>query len=213
MRTPATAVKQYLGLLLDEFCGPLSLDQKNFVQIAYNSNERELVTINELLKTAQIDSLEYTVTTSAYDITTVVKKSIDNTKYAFSVKNQTVQFIKPDKPAILKLDEPEMLLVFINLLENASKYSYEDSQITVRIVNKSKYIEVSIKDTGVGISKENQIRIFEKFTRVDNELSDTVGGTGLGLYWVQQIVQKHKGTVKLESEHGKGSTFFVRLPK
>ena len=213
LRTPATAVKQYLGLLIDGFCGLLSVEQKKFAEIAYNSNERELVTINELLKTAQIDSLEYDVDADPCDISLIVARSIANTKYAFNMRKQTVEFTKPDTPVVVNVDDHEMILIFINLLENASKYSFPDSTIQVKIKDNIKYVEVSFKDTGVGISEENQERIFDKFTRIDNELSDTVTGTGLGLYWVRQIVQKHKGTVTLQSAIGKGSTFFVRIPK
>ena len=73
-------------------------------------------------------------------------------------------------------------------------------------------MEIAIKDSGVGVESKDHERIFDKFTRVDNDLSDTVTGTGLGLYWVKQIVELHQGTIVLDSKPRKGSTFKIRLP-
>jgi signal transduction histidine kinase len=100
----------------------------------------------------------------------------------------------------------------VNLLENASKYSYPDTEIRVTMKKTAKRVEISVQDSGVGVSKADAKRIFDKFTRVDNELSDTVTGTGFGLYWVKRIVRMHGGSIRVDSEVGKGATFTMRLP-
>ncbi len=212
LRTPATAVKQYISLLLNEVVGPVTNDQLQYLQIAFNSNERQLRIINDLLKTAQIDSSLYTLRKQKHDMVEIVKSVVDELEDTFDLRNQTVE-IKGLEKAPIEIDATEMKLVFVNLLDNASKYSYTKTKISITIHKKgTKTLEISVKDKGVGINKQDRARIFDKFTRVDNDLSDTVTGTGLGLYWVERIVGLHNGTISVESERGKGSTFNIRLP-
>jgi len=106
-----------------------------------------------------------------------------------------------------------MKLVITNLLENASKYTYPGNKITVTVTQRNKLVKIKVIDEGVGIDKPDLKRIFDKFTRVNNELSDTVSGSGLGLYWVKRIVKLHKGSVEVISTPKKGSTFKVKLPQ
>lgn len=212
LRTPATAVKQYIGILLNGIAAPLTSDQQRFLQTAYNSNERELRIINELLKTAQIDSDKYQLDPEVHNITELIQSYITELKPTLETKQQTIFLRAPKDKLSIQVDPTEIGLVFSNLLENASKYSAAGTNITVSIKTKRQFAEISIADKGVGIDKADQERIFDRFTRVNNELSDTVNGSGLGLYWVKQIVELHKGDIKLTSTLGKGSTFTVRLP-
>jgi PAS domain S-box-containing protein len=213
LRTPATAVKQYLALVLGGIGGELSDDHKKYLQIAYDSNERELDVINDLLRTAQLDSSEYMLDLKKQDIKDILCTCIANMNTAFNMRGQNIKFKPCENPAYVKVDASEMRLVFVNLLENASKYSHRGSTVDVTIKEKNGYVNVAFIDRGVGIDEDDHERIFEKFTRVDNALSDTVAGTGLGLFWVKHIVEKHGGTIDVKSTHGKGSTFTVRLPK
>jgi len=212
LRTPATAVKQYISLVMNEYMGPISDDQLQYLQTAYNSNERQLRIINDLLKTAQIDSSRYVLSKKKMGPAKLVECAIDDMESVLEIKKQTVQFDNEAGDTQVKVDENEMCLVFTNLLENASKYSYPGSEIRIRLYKTAKYVHISVKDKGVGIEKKSIKRIFEKFTRIDNELSDTVTGTGLGLYWVKRIVKLHEGAIEVISEPGKGSEFIVSLP-
>jgi PAS domain S-box-containing protein len=212
LRTPATAVKQYISLLMNDIVGPVSDDQYQYLQIAFNSNERQLRIINDLLKTAQIDSSLFTLKKKKQDIVDVIRAAMSELEDTIEYRDQTIDLKGLDK-APLDIDADEMKLVFINLLENASKYSYPKTTITINVRKKGpKHLEITVKDQGVGINKQDRARIFDKFTRVDNDLSDTVTGTGLGLYWVERIVELHDGAISVESERGKGSTFRICLP-
>ncbi len=212
LRTPATAVKQYISLLINEIAGPVSADQLQYLQIAFNSNERQLRIINDLLKTAQIDSSLYTLKKEKSDLVSIIRSACEDVETAFEMREQKVVIKGLDK-AVLNIDVAEMKLVFVNLFENASKYSYPKTTITVDVRKSgAKKLEIRVKDQGVGISKQDRTRIFDKFTRVDNELSDTVSGTGLGLYWVERIIMLHDGSITVESERGKGTTFKICLP-
>jgi PAS domain S-box-containing protein len=212
LRTPATAVKQYIGLLMDGIAGPVGPEQFQFLKTAYDSNERELGIINDLLKTAQIDSTEYTLNQKPHDIVKLLQEAIAHTKPAFTMRKQEITFEAPGGSINVMVDATEIELVFVNLLENASKYSHPGTKSQVIVKQKDHHVEIAFIDKGVGINKEDQKRVFDKFTRSDNELSDTVSGTGLGLYWVRQLVELHGGTVTLTSTPGKGSKFTVRLP-
>lgn len=211
LRTPATAVKQYVSLLMSELAGPLSDEQIRYLQIAFDSNERELRIINDLLKTAQIDSNLYTLDKKRHEFREVIQFAVKELDTTLNMRNQTVT-VKGSKSLTFVFDKAEMQLVVVNLLENASKYSYPGSDIIIDLKKAAGCLEMSISDKGVGIKPEHIDRIFDKFTRIDNDLSDTVTGSGLGLYWVKRIVNLHKGSIDVVSEPGKGTKFTVRLP-
>ena len=212
LRTPATAVKQYISLVLSGFFGPITEEQAKHLQTAYDSNEHELTIINDLLKTAQIDSKMYTLKKRDENIASIVREVISELESALELKKQNIILEGKYKNAKAYVDKDEIKLVITNLLENASKYSHFGKEIAVSINQKGDYLELIISDQGVGISRENIKHIFEKFTRISNELSDTVSGSGLGLYWVKRIVLLHKGTINVRSTPGRGSVFTVKLP-
>ncbi len=212
LRTPATAVKQYLGMLLDEFAGPLTADQVQYLQVAFDSNERQLDIISDLLKTAQIDSHMYRLKKTEQDIGGIVKLAAAELETTLELMRHRIEW-KKFEPATALVDASEIKLVFSNLLENANKYSYPGSPIEVSMNAREKYVEIAIHDKGVGVAKVDQRRIFDKFTRVDNDLSDTVSGTGFGLYWAKRIVGLHGGHLRVRSTPGIGSTFTVRLSR
>lgn len=211
LRTPATAVKQYTSLLLSEFAGPLNADQEQLLQVAYDSNERQLRIINDLLKTAQIDSSSYSLHKSKQRISDLIKDCAEELEDLFRERHQTLTFVSLTDDTF-SMDASEMKHVIINLLENASKYSHPNTSIEVAMRHTNSHVEIAITDHGVGIDKPDQKRIFEKFTRVNNDLSDTVSGTGFGLYWVKRIIALHGGTIRVKSAKNQGSTFTIRLP-
>jgi PAS domain S-box-containing protein len=212
LRTPATAVKQYISLVLSEYFGPLSAEQTQNLQTAYDSNERQLNIINDLLKTAQIDSRQYMLNKEDAVIADILSESMADLKSALQIKDQKILFNGKQNRTKIKVDSRELKLAFVNLLENAIKYSYPGGTITVQLQKNTKSLQIEISDQGVGIASKDTKRIFDKFTRVSNELSDTVNGSGLGLYWVKKIIKLHQGAISVRSAMGKGSTFIVKLP-
>jgi PAS domain S-box-containing protein len=212
LRTPATAVKQYIDLLMDGYAGEVTADQLQYLQIAYDSNERQLGIINDLLKTVQLDAQNLKLNKSPYNIAQIISEVISELQPILELKKQTIVLEVKDRDLVALIDESEMKLVLINLFENASKYSYPNQEIIVHMEEKDHHVQIKVIDKGVGISKQNQKRIFEKFTRINNDLSDTVSGSGLGLYWVKRIVKLHQGSIKVTSALYKGSTFMIQFP-
>ncbi len=211
LRTPATAVKQCIGMILEDYAGPVVDEQRSLLQTAYNSNDRQLQIINDLLKTAQLDSNMYSLKLTKCNITNLVAETINENTSVFELRKQTLLY-DPKQPATASVDANELKLVLVNLLENASKYTPQNKQVCVDVYTRDAWLYITVTDEGVGINVADQKRIFEKFTRVDNALSDTVNGTGLGLYWVRQIINLHKGTITVQSTVGEGSTFTIRIP-
>ncbi len=211
LRTPATGVKQYLGMVLDNFVGDIREKQRTYLQTAYDSNERQISIIQDILKTARIDSGVFKLNRVRTDVAELVTAVLADYSSIFSMRHQTINTSYDDDLYVLA-DPTEIRLVISNLLENASKYSPEDTCISIKVTKKKNKLYLRITDCGVGINAEDCGRIFDKFTRVDNAMSDTVSGNGLGLYWVKRIITLHGGSVIVDSVINEGSTFTVMLP-
>lgn len=211
LRTPATAVKQYAGMLLEGFMGDLSPDQKTMIQKVYDNNERQIHTINSLLRIAQVDAGQIELNLTPVNLSVLLKSVIDDQAHKFKSLSQAVHLKIPKKEVVVDIDEPRFRMVLENLLDNASKYSPKGKDIYVNLKLQKNKVVIEIKDTGVGIAPHDIPRIFEKFSRIDNPLSVLVGGTGLGLYWVDKIVQLHGAKLRVKSEINKGTAFCIQI--
>jgi two-component system CheB/CheR fusion protein len=212
LRTPATVVKQYTGMLLEGYAGKLSKTQTGMLKAAYESNERQLAIIEDLLRVARVDEGKIYLVKSSYDIVHQIEGAIQDHLAIFESHRQSIIFSKPYKRATVCADKKLMHMVLDNLLDNSSKYSYDGGQISVELKQTSRQTTIAIKDVGVGIHKKDQSRLFQRFSRIDNPLSLSVGGTGLGLYWVKKVLDLHEGSMEVISKFSHGSTFIIRLP-
>jgi PAS domain S-box-containing protein len=212
LRTPATGVKQYVGMLLEGYGGKLSRRQLSILQNAYESNERQLNIVNDLLKVAHVDAGKVVLNKEATDLGQLVKDVISGLSSVFKKRRQKVTFIKPKQKIMVKVDVDRIRMVIENILDNASKYTPEGKQVSVDIERNNGCVDVVITDEGVGVAKKDIDRMFQKFSRLNNPLSQLVGGTGLGLYWAKRIVDLHQGSIDVSSRVGKGSVFIINLP-
>jgi signal transduction histidine kinase len=212
LRTPATVVKQYVGMLLQGYGGKLSPQQVGMLTNAYESNERQLEIINQLLYVARLDAGRIRLHPEKVDIVTLLRDVTRDQKEAIQQRRHKIAYKLPRRPLPVEVDPHYMRMVLENLLTNAIKYTPEGGVITLTITKHAKEVHIAVADNGVGISEEVQANVFEKFTRVENELSTDVNGSGVGLYLTQQIVHLHGGAITVTSVPGKGSTFTVQLP-
>jgi PAS domain S-box-containing protein len=213
LRTPATGVKQYLGILLDNYFGELTLAQRQALEVAYESNERQLNIINDLLRVAHIDSGKVVLNKADSDIKKLLQEVMEEQSDRFKTKHQKIIFRSGSKDTVANIDSNRLRMVLENLIDNAIKYTLEDRTIVIEIVSTKSHIAIKIIDEGIGISKEDMPKLFKKFSRIDNTLTSSISGTGLGLYWAKKIITLHEGTLTVDSTPLKGSTFTVRLPK
>lgn len=212
LRTPATAVKQYVGMLTHGYAGKLTEKQMSMLNVAYGNNERQLEIIEDLLRVAKVDAGKINLEKSSCDIVQQIEVVMQEQAILFKTRSQSIVLNKPCTPIIAFIDQKLMLMVLENLLDNASKYSPVGEQITIDVEQTDSYANVSIKDNGVGISEGDRQKLFKKFSRIDNPLSASVKGTGLGLYWVKKVLDLHKGAIEVTSKLNEGSTFIVKMP-
>lgn len=212
LRTPATAVKQYLGLLLEGYADPLTEGQKLFLERAFESNERQLNIVDDLLQIARIDSESFRLKLSRIEVRKVVREAAAELQDKLAKRKQRVVYEFPRRKYLVNGDAERLLMVFENLIDNASNYSPPDTTIHIDLHFSKGFTMVDIHDQGVGIDRRDYPKLFQKFSRIPNPLSVEVGGTGLGLYWAYKIVRLHGGDIRVKSKLGEGSTFTVVLP-
>lgn len=213
LRTPATGVKQYVGMLLEGFVGEVANEQRVLLEKAYESNERQLKIVADLLKVAQVDAGKVMLSKRNVMISDFVGRIVREQTPLIHARQQMIEHIPLEPDIAVPIDEASIRMVLENIIDNASKYSEEGANITVTVQQKRDMVHISVIDEGVGINPQDKSRLFEKFSRLDNSLSTKVGGTGLGLYWARKIVNLHNGKIGYISNKGPGTTFIIKLPK
>lgn len=213
LRTPLTAIKWTINMILSENLGPLTTEQRGFLMKGYESNERMITLVNDMLVADRAESGKIQYQFSPVQIIDL----IDNVLYEVAVvahkKNVTIEMVNRDTslPKVT-VDSEKIRAVLQNLLENAVKYTGEGGKIEITAGADSGSIKVAIKDSGIGIPEEQQKNIFNRFFRAPNAVKVETDGSGLGLFIAKSIVEKHSGKIWFESEQNKGTTFYFTLP-
>jgi len=212
LRTPATGVKQYLGMMLQGFTGELSVQQQTYLERAYNSNNRQLQVINDILHLAKLEAGRIVLAEHKFDIADMVREAVDEQRGDAEKGELTVRLNAPPRGMIVG-DSHMLRMVVENLVSNAIKYTPPKGRISIKLSQRGKSWVLTVKDTGVGIADKDLSKLFRQFSRINNARSDFVTGTGIGLYLAYHLVILHGGTIGVSSTVGKGSTFTVRLPR
>jgi PAS domain S-box-containing protein len=212
LRTPLSAIKWTLKMFLDGDLGELTKEQREFLEKTYKSNERMINLINDLLNVARIEEGRYLYRPVLADIVPICQSVIDSCKEEIEKKKLKFRFEKPKGLPKVRVDVEKISLAIQNLLENAIRYNREGGGIEITLEEKEGKIKFSIKDTGIGIPKDQQHRVFTKFFRAPNAMRMETEGSGLGLFITKNIIEAHGGEIWFESEEGKGTTFYFTLP-
>ncbi|MCX7749866.1 MAG: cell wall metabolism sensor histidine kinase WalK [Clostridia bacterium] len=211
LKTPLTSIKSYSETLLD---GALEDPEtaKKFIGVINSEADRMAMLVKDLLQLSSIDNQQTKWDMKDISIVKLVKDVVENMQIDAKNKSQTMEcFAIGDIPNI-KADRYKIEQVIINILSNAIKYTPEGGKITVYIGKLYSEVYIKVRDTGIGIPKNDLGRIFERFFRVDKARSREMGGTGLGLAIAKEIVEAHGGSISAESEENKGSELIVTLP-
>lgn len=211
LRTPVAIMKGYLELLVGGTVGSTDDTAKGFIKKVINANERLIQLVNDLLEVSRSDAGKLTIQVSAVEIGEPIQSVLGELKGLADKKSIVMNYEKTDVPKIMA-DTDRIKEVLVNLVGNAVKYSPDGGSITISHEVQGPNLVVHVKDTGFGISKEAQAKLFEKFYRVQTEKTRDIIGTGLGLFIVKQIIEKMNGKIWVESEEGKGSLFSFSLP-
>lgn len=211
LRTPLTTIQSAVDLL-DRARGKLDPLEHRALELADQELKRIRGMVEELLTLAQMDSWQYSLELGPTNLSEVIQNAVDSVES--KAERFGIEIIFHDDSEHRCICDPQKLYqVFLNLLDNAIKYSDPGSHAGVTIEEDESDLIVRIRDTGVGIPPEDLEQLFERFYRVNKDRSRATGGSGLGLSISRQIVEMHGGNVSVQSEVGEGSTFTVSLPK
>lgn len=222
MRTPVASIEGYLGLALNPACATIDARAQKYLVEAHNASQHLGRLFRDLLDVTKLDDQRVKVQLRPVDVNVVVKQIADMHQEAIGKKQIRYTFGSPDeRPTDRRLaqalyasvDLDFLKEILDNFLENAEKYTPAGGQIWVNARGDGDRVVINVTDTGIGIAPEDLKHIFQKFYRVDNSQTRTIGGTGLGLYIAKMRAESIGGKVWAESEYGKGSTFFVSLPR
>jgi two-component system phosphate regulon sensor histidine kinase PhoR len=212
LRTPLTTIKGYTETLLEGALKEAVASQ--FVQVIKRHADRLAKIVEDLLILSKIESREFQLKREIISLSGFIDDVIDFVKEPAEKKKISISRNQIPSSLSVEADRNYLEQILINLLDNAIKYTPEGGSVTISAIEKDAgEIEFSIKDNGIGIPKEDLPRIFERFYRVDKGRSQELGGTGLGLSIVKHLVQAHGGRIWVESQLGKGSTFYFTLVK
>lgn len=210
LKTPITSIKGFSETLLD---GAM-YDEKtleSFLKIILKESDRLKSLTQDLLELSKIEQEGFKLnigTVNCLELINEVKESLNK-----KADDKQIQFEVHGEEVVIEGDQPRLQQVFVNLISNALAYTPPKGRVDVYIKDLQDEVEISVKDTGIGINKEEIPRIFERFYRVDKARSRYSGGTGLGLAIVKHLIEAHHGEIYVSSKQGKGSTFTVKLLK
>jgi signal transduction histidine kinase len=212
LRTPLTSIRGSLGLVLGAMAENLPDKTRTLLDIAHNNAERLIRLINDILDIDKIASGHMRFDLRPQSVAQITAKTVKlNEAYAQRF-NARIELSQIDEQLRICVDEDRLIQVITNLISNAAKFSPAGGVIGVEAHVIGEYVRVSVKDQGPGIPEEFRPRIFGKFSQADSSEGRRVGGTGLGLHIVRQMVERMGGRVDFETHLGKGTTFWVEFP-
>ncbi|PCK71092.1 two-component sensor histidine kinase-like protein [Paenibacillus larvae subsp. larvae B-3650] len=218
LKTPVAAVKGFAETLM---AGALEDKEmaRSFLQIIYDESDRLNRLIGDILELSKIESKRIPLQFSPVDVESIVENSIQMMKAEAEKKHITLESCVENE-LYIEADEDRLRQILINLLSNGISYTPEGGRVSIGVEfvpslddnPDNERMRIRISDTGIGIPEKDLPRIFERFYRVDKARSRSSGGTGLGLSIVKHLTELHHGTISVESEAGKGTTFNIELP-
>ena len=211
LRTPIFSIQGYLETLLNGAMDDPKVN-KHFLQKADQHTVNLSNLLNDLIDISMIESGEMRMSYRYFDINHFIKNIIEEFSLMAEEKKIRLTFNPTNESLQVCGDKEKLRQVFVNLLQNAIKYTDEGS-VEILIEGEKKFVNIAIKDTGIGIPEEDLNRVFERFYRVDKARSRAVGGTGLGLAIVKHIIEAHNSKIIVQSKLGEGSVFSFKLKK
>lgn len=213
LRTPLTSVKGYLSMVLEGDAGPLKPQQEQLLKQSYLSSQRMVNLIADLLNLSRLNTGKFVIDAQPTDLRMVVDQEVAQLRESAKAKNITLSWDMPTTFSILQLDEGKMHQVVMNFIDNAIYYTPESGTILISLQETAKAVEFRVKDSGIGVPRDQHRHLFTKFYRADNARRMRPDGTGLGLYMAKKVVVAQGGAILFESQEGKGSTFGFRFTK
>ncbi len=212
LRTPLTSIKGYISMLMEGDVGKVTSEQKHLLNEAFVSSERMVRLIGDFLNVSRLQTGKFVIDKHPVDLALLVQHEIDGLSANASARGMKFVYKKPKNIPMLELDENKIQQVVMNFSDNAIYYSKDKGTITISLKKVPGFVEFKVVDKGIGVPKEEQEQLFNKFFRATNARRARPDGTGVGLFLAKKVIDDHGGRVIFESKEGKGSTFGFMLP-
>jgi len=209
LRTPLNSIIGFTGIILQGMSGEINSEQEKQLTLVKNSANHLLALINDIIDISKIEAGKVEIVLDEFDLSVLAQEIKDS--FAVAVDKKELELLLQTPPTlIIKSDRRRTEQVLVNFLSNAVKFT-DKGEIEIKIVKKDKMVEMSVRDTGVGVKKEDMNKLFKDFSRIPIK-DRTIEGTGLGLYLSKKIADLLGGDIRAESKFGKGSVFTLTLP-
>ncbi len=213
LRTPLSAIKWNTELLLMQKQGKLTGKQLRYLHEIYRSNERAISLVNDLLDVSRIQEGEIHLEFRPTKVESVVEEIIDNFTTLIKASKVSINFEIVNGPLPkIETDREKLKRIIINLLSNSIKYTPARGKIRITVEKDTNYVKITVVDSGIGIPKADQPKVFKKFFRSPNVIKLAPDGTGLGLFIAKSLVEAMGGKIGFRSQEGKGTSFHFILP-
>ncbi|MCG9128954.1 PAS domain S-box protein [Candidatus Poribacteria bacterium] len=211
LRTPLNAIIGFAEILRDELVGPVNEEQKECINDIRVSGQHLLEMINDILDLSKIEAGKMSLQLEEFHILDAVEE-VNAIINALAMKKNIELSLACPENGTIEADRIKVKQIFYNLLSNAVKFTPDNGKVTTNLKVTTSDLYVMVTDTGIGISEEDQMKLFAPFTQIDTSKSRRYGGTGLGLALTQRLIELHQGEISVTSEEGKGSTFSFSIP-
>ena len=212
LRTPLTAIKGFLSMTLKHDFGSLSEKQFHYLSRVYQSNQRMIDLVEDLMDATYIESGKITLNIAPVALDSIIANVVSEVAAKGAAHQIMINIRRRQRLPLVLADETRLHQIVLNLIDNAIKYSMPGTEVLISSHVQGDELITTVSDHGVGIGKSQIERLFTKFGRIFNPLSVQAGGTGLGLYIVKNLVESHNGRIWVTSQEGKGSKFNFSLP-
>ncbi|MDO9586084.1 MAG: response regulator [Syntrophales bacterium] len=213
LRAPIATIEQQLSVIINKMAGDITETQGQLLGRAKERTRGALDLIKDLLDISKIEAGKMVQYKELISLHEVIKGVVDTMTAEAQVKKINMQFFSSAATVNINADRNSIAGIFTNLISNAIKFTPEGGRILINLEDVDGFLKTCVSDTGIGIKKEDLCRIFDKFYRVKSSETRQIIGTGLGLSIVKSIVDAHLGTISVESEEGRGTTFTILFPK
>lgn len=213
LRIPMSVIKESVNLIYEGLAGEINAKQRRFLELAKNNVDRIVRLIDGLLDISKMEAGRFDMNRTLQDICAVIKNVFDTLKIKADNKGTKFDLALSSGPVNMWFDSDQITRVFVNLIDNAIKFTPEYGSVNIRSEDLDKFIRISITDNGPGIEEEDLGKIFDKYYSVIRSGHGEVKGTGLGLPISKEIVDFHGGKITVDSKLGQGTKFSVILPK
>lgn len=213
LRTPLTSIKGYVSMVLDGDVGEINDQQRKLLTQAFISSQRMVYLIADLLNMSRLRTGRFVIEKTDTHLPDIVQGELDQLRETAEAKGLKLIYKKPQQFPLMQLDETKIRQVIMNFIDNAIHYTQEGGEIRVELEEKPRSVEFRVIDTGLGVPRADQHKLFSKFFRADNARQSRPDGTGLGLFMAKKVIIAQGGALIFRSTEGKGSTFGFTFPK